>query len=194
MMVVLASGAYAADVNPYASAKLNLGSAKMVSEMGPLTAKGDSAMIYGGSVAAGASVGLNDMFAVRVEAEAGLNYSKMGSGMGFDANVMNPTIGGNVYLDWKATKEITPYVGAGLAYGFVGTKMADVDDSYDWSNQGGMNYNFGLGVAYAMNKNLSVDLGARYVNQIVDEEDLGFVTTKVYMESYVVSLGARYAF
>jgi opacity protein-like surface antigen len=187
MMAVSAAGA--ASVSPYASAKLGLGSTKLVSEMGPLTMESDSSTVYGGAIAVGASVKLNDSFAVRGEVEGGLNDHVWS-----DGSFLAATVGANLYLDWKATNEITPYVGAGIGYGFVGSKIDGINDSYDWEDKGGLNYNFGLGVAYAMNKNLSLDLGARYVSQIVKDDEILGMTVKQTLESYVVQFGARYAF
>jgi len=72
------------------------------------------------------------------------------------ASISTSTVLGNVYYDWKNESPITPYIGAGLGYG------------WEWDNNGTQASNQGLavglaaGVAYDMTNNLALDVGYHF--------------------------------
>jgi opacity protein-like surface antigen len=70
---------------------------------------------------------------------------------------------GNVYFDWKNDSMFTPYVGGGLGYGWAQGKGFK-DDS-------GFAAGLAAGVAIDMTSNLSLDVGYRFRNIMIDGND-----------------------
>ncbi len=72
------------------------------------------------------------------------------------ADVKTSVVMGNIYYDWKNESAITPYVGAGVGYG------------WQWDNNGAVGNNQGMavglaaGVAYDMTNNLALDVGYKF--------------------------------
>jgi opacity protein-like surface antigen len=72
------------------------------------------------------------------------------------ADVKTSVVMGNIYYDWKNDSAITPYVGAGVGYG------------WQWDNNGAVGNNQGMavglaaGVAYDMTNNLALDVGYKF--------------------------------
>lgn len=111
----------------------------------------------------------------------------------------------NVYYDLDTGTNFTPYVGAGLGYarvestasvGEVGLKQKSSADNLAW--------NVGLGVAYKVSDNLSLDAGYRYtdygnVKDSYSKAATGFVgnfdvDSKSSITSQEFLVGARYSF
>jgi opacity protein-like surface antigen len=63
---------------------------------------------------------------------------------------------GNVYYDWKNDSGLTPYVGAGLGYGWTNA----VGGGY--TSTSGVAAGLALGVSYDMTNNLALDVGYRF--------------------------------
>ena len=101
----------------------------------------------------------------------------------------------NAYYDIDTGTKFTPYVGGGIGYAKLkgsisngGVKLAsDSDTNFAWQ--------LGAGIAYAVNKNISVDFGYRYT-------DMGDLTANIYptekfkidVDSHELLLGVRYTF
>jgi len=72
------------------------------------------------------------------------------------ASLQTSIVLGNIYYDWKNDSPFTPYVGAGIGYG------------WQYSNNSAISANSGLalglaaGVSYDMTNNLAVDVGYRF--------------------------------
>jgi opacity protein-like surface antigen len=73
------------------------------------------------------------------------------------AEISTSTVLGNVYFDWANESMFTPYVGAGVGYGWVNGDGLAVDDD-------GMAVGAAAGVAIDLTNNILVDAGYRYRN------------------------------
>jgi outer membrane autotransporter protein len=97
----------------------------------------------------------------------------------------------NVYYDFVNSTPFTPYLtaGAGVAWldvndlAVAGMRVGDSDDTV-------FAYQFGAGVGYAINKNLTVDLKYRYFAT----EDPKFDGIDAEFANHNVYLGLRYNF
>ena len=100
----------------------------------------------------------------------------------------------NAYYDIDTRTKFTPYVGGGIGYAKIegsmsmpGMNISEDDTNFAWQ--------LGAGVAYAVNKNISVDFGYRYTG-------MGDLTANVYptetfkidVDSHKLLLGVRYTF
>ena len=100
----------------------------------------------------------------------------------------------NAYYDIDTGTKFTPYVGGGIGYAKIegsmsmpGMNISEDDTNFAWQ--------LGAGVAYAVNKNISVDFGYRYT-------DMGDLTANIYptekfkidVDSHELLLGVRYTF
>jgi opacity protein-like surface antigen len=73
------------------------------------------------------------------------------------AEISTTTLLGNAYLDWANDSMFTPYVGAGIGWGWVdGSGTAASDD--------GLALGAAAGVAIDVTNNLAVDMGYRFRN------------------------------
>ena len=148
---------------------------------------------YDLSIAGGVKHDLNQAFAVRGE----LEFDYMGGFVGHykdgldqaDFRVHSYTALANAYLDIKTLTPLTPYVGAGLGYQWSHFAIPDQEAL----KPHGLAWQFGAGVSYALNSNLSLDLGYRYLASI-DKENEEDVTSKWKIENHQFRLGAAYAF
>lgn len=73
----------------------------------------------------------------------------------------------NTYYDFHNSTDFTPYVGAGIGFGFVSNKASAIEYGYDSNTYGkktktNFAWNIGLGCAYDFNDYVSLDLGYRY--------------------------------
>ncbi len=107
------------------------------------------------------------------------------------------TLLANVYYDFHNSSAFTPYVGAGLGFGFlkesidvnIGTLGADDSRSattFAWQ--------LGVGVAYAFNDNLSADLGYRYISYGTSNGDIANSDVSSYASGHEFALGLRFSF
>ena len=81
---------------------------------------------------------------------------------------------GNVYLDWSNGSAFTPYVGAGIGYGWVSGPVND-----------GLALGLAAGVAVDLTNNLAVDVGYRF-------RDIG--SSSPHVEEHQVTAGLRFKF
>jgi opacity protein-like surface antigen len=94
------------------------------------------------------------------------------------ADISTTTVLGNVYFDWANESMFTPYVGAGIGYGWVdGTGTATDDD--------GIALGAAAGVAVDLTNNLAVDAGYRYRNIDVSGDNV---------QEHQAAVGIRFKF
>jgi opacity protein-like surface antigen len=115
----------------------------------------DNAYVLGGGV----GYQFNEMFRTDITADWSGNY-KIAPG----ADISTTTLLGNVYLDWANDSAFTPYIGAGLGYGWVNGKGTAADDK-------GMALGLAAGVAVDLTQNLAVDVGYRFRDISIDGPD-----------------------
>lgn len=73
------------------------------------------------------------------------------------AEISTATVLGNVYFDWANESMFTPYIGAGVGYGWVNGSGTAVDDD-------GLALGATAGVAIDITNNIALDAGYRYRN------------------------------
>ena len=182
--VAFSVNANACDWKPYISAKItasNLAldnSSRMVDEDGDFNKRfglgEDSQHVWGTSFAAGVANG-----AIRTEIEwhrntaARLSNTRVRTYFGeaeADGNktkIKTNAILLNAYYDFDMGSAFTPYIGAGIGYGKTKIAMARYED--EWltkrtTSHTNITWQIGAGVAYALNDNVSVDVGYRYID------------------------------
>ena len=101
----------------------------------------------------------NDFLRMDVTGEWGSNYN-----VAPGATLSTTAVMGNVYYDWKNSSPITPYVGAGLGYGWVNRAGLGVNDS-------GIALGLNAGVSMDMTTNLALDVGYHFRNINVAASD-----------------------
>ena len=194
---LFSANAHAFDATPYVSAKLRYSmldnELKMTDDEGySLKLNGDD-NVFGGSIAVGISSAVKGG-AIRAE----LEYNKNAKAKDTSYNIIKTEVETqstmlNAYYDIDTGTKFTPYVGAGLGFAKVkGTlKVADVTGS---ESQYNFAWQVGAGIGYALNDNVSLDAGYRYV-------DYGHWTTEDVEETdrlestaHELYVGARYAF
>ncbi len=176
-----------AAVTPYVSAKL-------ARSWDKIKFKGDensaSLLTWGGDIAVGAKMG-----DTRAELEYG--FTKMGTKSDIDgkAKFGMQTVMLNGYYDFYNDSIFTPYVGAGIGFADMTLKFADKDGAGSKSK---VKFAYGLkaGVGIEVAKNVTVDVGYRYLKPSVvkygyDADD-GQIKMKTHMSEATV--GVRFAF
>lgn|SRR5574344_1993214 len=157
---------------------------------------------FGASVAAGYDFYPQQNLPLRAELELALRSNASDDWSGRSGKVestWNSTTSFlNFYWDFHNETAFTPYVGAGLGMAFQyagydvkyadGSKMS-MDDRYTT-----FAWNVGAGMSYAVNENLAVDLGYRFVS--MGQHDINQNGTKVETNPYMneVNVGARFMF
>ena len=180
---VIATGASAIDLKPYVEGRLTytFSDVKFSNPMETVTVDQN---VLGGAVAFGTAI---DQFRVEVE---GFHNGKKESSV--QTTKVEPKAYGifiNGYYDLTNVNGIRPYVGGGIGYSWLKTKLttprrsASVKDK-DWG------YNVGFGFAYDIQDNTAITLGYRY-------ENLGTAKIMGMKEEFKgnkISLGLRYTF
>jgi opacity protein-like surface antigen len=166
----------------------------------------------------GAAVGfqINDYFRAEVEAahmimpansanfaltNAMFQSETLELGGGFKAN----TVLANIWFDWKNHSQFTPYAGFGAGLGMVSADVPftnpDAEPGFKLmdGNKTGLALQAGLGVKFALNENLSFDLGYRFKDirklQFDTPNDTLTSTTGVFdFKTHSVQLGLTYKF
>jgi opacity protein-like surface antigen len=106
----------------------------------------DNAFVGGGGI----GYQFNDMFRTDLTVDWTGDYE-----IAPGAEISTTTLLGNAYLDWANDTMFTPYVGAGLGYGWV-------DGSGTAADKDGLALGLAAGVAVDLNSNLAVDVGYRF--------------------------------
>lgn len=185
--VLVASNANAVELNPYVGAKLRYVDMSNDAELGAEISADDK--VWGGSVAFGVATQVKGG-AVRAELEYNLNEdAKKTLGGGIKAKIETQSAMANVYYDIDTGTKFTPYVGAGLGYAKVkgSLSLSGVSESMDDNN---FAWQVGAGASYALNSNVSLDAGYRYV----DYGDFTKDEVKLDTSAHELYVGARYAF
>jgi opacity protein-like surface antigen len=113
------------------------------------------------AIAGGAGIGykFNDNLRADITGELSGDYN-----VGPGATLNTKTVLGNVYFDWANDSMLTPYVGAGLGYGWVDRAGAGVDDS-------GFAVGLTAGVSVDLTSNIAVDMGYRFRDIMISGPD-----------------------
>lgn len=121
---------------------------------------------------AGGGVGyrFNDSFRMDVTADISGDYE-----IAPGAEISTTTVLGNAYFDWANDSMFTPYVGAGLGWGFVD---GAVDDD-------GLAFGLAAGVSLDLTNNLAIDTGYRFRDIMIEGEDT---------QEHQVTTGIRFSF
>lgn len=152
-MLPVAVGAQAADLSTPAPADPSLIGLYLRGDIGwsILDVKGasnDDNFVAGGGV----GYQFNDFFRADVTADWSGDYT-----IAPGAKISTTTVLANGYLDWKNDTMFTPYVGAGIGWGWVnGSGLASDED--------GLALGAAAGVAIGLTDNLDIDVGYRYRN------------------------------
>ena len=78
---------------------------------------------------------------------------------GYDAVSTGYNLLGNVWYDFVNDTSFTPYLGAGVGYGFTEVTSEGAEGSYEAS---GLLYQLGGGVKFDVAENVALDIGYRY--------------------------------
>lgn len=110
-----------------------------------------------------------------------------------NADIQNHTALFNLAADIKTGTALTPYITAGIGYGWT---FIDEDNSNIDANA--LAWQVGAGISYALNDAFSLDLGYRYLDSGTLSFDIPIYIYTITLEENVAShqiyLGARYAF
>lgn len=179
LAVFAVSSANAAfEFNPYVGVRGGYDfETKVSSDSSYISGSSSDGWMVGGTV--GATFFDNEDFAARIEAE--YIYTDLSDD---SVDVSNHTALLNLVGDIKTGLAVTPYVTAGIGYGWttIATnieRLGDIDDD-------DLAWQLGVGLAYAATDAFDIDLGYRYIN-----------SGEVFfndIESHQVYLGLRYAF
>jgi opacity protein-like surface antigen len=116
--------------------------------------KDDSTFVLGGGI----GYQYSDMFRTDLTADFTGKY-KIAPG----AEISTTTLLGNAYLDFANDTMFTPYVGAGVGYGWVNGKGV--------KDKSGLALGAAAGVSVDLTSNLSVDVGYRFRDIMVSGKD-----------------------
>jgi opacity protein-like surface antigen len=108
--------------------------------------KDDSAFVGGG----GLGYQYNEMFRMDLTADWAGKYN-----IAKGASISTTTVLGNAYYDFANESMFTPYVGAGVGYGWVNNKGGA-------GKKSGLAVGLATGVAVDLTNNLAVDVGYRF--------------------------------
>lgn len=177
-----------AAVTPYVSAKLARGwdNVKFKGE--------DSAgsfQTWGGDIAVGAKMG-----DTRAELEYGFTKMSTKSDIDGKAKFGTQTVMLNGYYDFHNDSIFTPYIGAGIGFADMTLKFAD-EDGVGSKSKVKFAYGLKAGVGIEVAKNVTVDVGYRYLKPSVskygyDEDEDELIKMKAHMSEATV--GVRFAF
>ena len=209
-LVVAAAPAKAADVGLYIAPKLSLG----IQSLDDKKAKGrgseglDSG--YDGTLGLGAALGFDLYPRYMVPARIEVEYMYMGdaeesgstdhlfSGTGNFSYKQKNSVSSlfvNAYLDMHTGSMFTPYAGVGLGTAWIKSEGALGSYGLGSNKETNLAWNVGLGVAFELSYNASIDLGYRYASF---GKAKTAVTHSTYLESnmgmHQFNLGLRYTF
>jgi opacity protein-like surface antigen len=94
------------------------------------------------------------------------------------ADISTTAVLGNLYFDWANDTAFTPYVGAGLGYGWVHGSGVASDDS-------GLAYGLTAGVSVDLTDNVAVDAGYRFREINVSGDN---------PQEHIGTIGVRFSF
>lgn len=158
--VPFVAAAQAADADPFVPTEVStttgfylrgdVGASYLSSNIG----SNDTSWVAGG----GLGYQFNDNFRFDLTADRSGDYS-----IAPGAKLNTTTVLGNIYFDWKNDSAFTPYVGAGLGYGWAaGPGFTDAE---------GLAAGLAAGVSVDMTSNLALDVGYRYRDIMINGND-----------------------
>ncbi|NNE21279.1 MAG: porin family protein [Rhizobiales bacterium] len=125
--------------------------------------------IWGGEIAfsGGGGVGYNynHMFRTDVTFDAAIDYEE--SFFGVNVSLDSYSVMANGYLDIPFGGPFTPYVGAGVGYGWVEASALGLSATEEGVAFAGM-----AGISYDMSQDMALDLGYKYRVIMIDGEDV----------------------
>jgi opacity protein-like surface antigen len=116
---------------------------------------------------------------------------------GYEATSTGYNLLGNVWYDFVNDTSFTPYIGAGVGYGYTELATDDFDGAYEAS---GLLYQLGAGVKFDVADNIALDLGYRYrvlsdANTTFDGEEIGGgYEIKTDAINHIVQAGVTFSF
>lgn len=183
---------------PYLSANLGI-AALSDSDITDSTFPGiDMELSYDTGWAFGAAVGYG-FSNFRVEGEVSYQSndidetSALGISIDSSGDVSGTALLVNGYYDFANSSAFTPFISAGLGYATVDINDYDVTGAglLDYSDDDSVfAYQLGVGIGYAVNENVTIDIRYRYFAA----EDAEFDTTEVELSSHNLLVGIRYNF
>ncbi|MCL2473880.1 MAG: outer membrane beta-barrel protein [Alphaproteobacteria bacterium] len=209
-----AANAQKETISPYVSAKISGGAASITNHKGDAYTSGvhvahtdfknKNSGFIGGKFAAG--IGIPSKIGIfRFEGEYGIKggneWSELEAGI-YKANTdigTTHTFFANAYYDMRATKNLRPYLGAGLGFTSYEFKFVYPDINYTMSSTM-MNFawNVGAGIAYEITNNIIIDLSYRFTDygtaKVDDFLAPDILKMKAKMHSHEALLGMRYRF
>lgn len=210
--VVSAVPAQAADVGLYVAPKLSW-SIQSLNDMKARGANGRSEGLdsgYDGTWGLGAALGFDLYPRFMVPARIEVEYMRTGEAeeSGYTRHLFADTgnfsytqknsvssLFVNAYLDMHTGGPLTPYVGAGLGTAWIKSKGSLGNESLGSNTETSAAWNVGLGMAFELNYNTSIDLGYRYTSFGKAKTALG---GNRHLEStlnmHQINLGLRYTF
>lgn len=109
----------------------------------------------------------------------------------------------NMYYDIETCSDFIPYIGGGIGYARLRNKAYLVNDGWGGTDkEENFAWNVGAGLGYAVNENITLDLGYRYTDygtiRNASKTEVSAVSViqsaKYDVTSHEVSLGLRYNF
>lgn len=198
MLLSISAVAYSAE-GPYVSGNLGIATPNNSDVTDSLEPGLVMDMESDSGLALGVAVGYGFASNVRIEGEVAYQENDLEkvSLFGLDADLTGYTSSLalllNGYYDFKNASPFTPFIGGGLGMAkveindlnFPGSGVSGVDD-----DDTVFAYQFGAGVAYAVNEQVSIDVKYRYFGT----SDLEFDTTEAEYSSNNIYAGVRISF
>ena len=211
-LVVAAVPAKAADVGLYIAPKLSLG----IQSLDDMKAKGSRGASegldsgYDGTLGPGAALGFDlyprYMVPARIEVvymymgdaeESGSTNHLFSNSGNFSYKQKNSvsSLFVNAYLDMHTGSMLTPYAGVGLGTAWVKSEGNLGTQGLGSNKETNLAWNVGLGVAFELSYNASIDLGYRYASfgkAKTAVSNIGYLESNLGMHQF--NLGLRYTF
>ena len=197
MLFMLPAASFSAAPRPYISGQLGVAflADSDVTEPGYYTETLEYEYDFDPGFATTFAGGVNfGMF--RVEGEIGYQTNEIDR---VNADIYCLSFLANGYIDFVNTSRFTPYISAGIGIANVGVESDYYDYYYDdyyhdsdyyEDDDTVFAYQVGAGVAYAINKNMTLDLKYRFFAT----EDPNLYRSKVEFKSHNIYFGFRYTF
>ena len=203
MLLMLPVVSFSAAPRPYVSGNLGVAFLKDsdLKEPGYYTETLDFDAGFATTFAGGVNFGM-----FRVEGEIGYQINEIdrvtGGGYSYNANADAYCLSflANGYIDFVNRSPFTPYISAGIGIANVGVESDDdyyycdgyycYDSDYYDDDDTVFAYQLGAGVAYAINKNMTLDLKYRFFAT----EDPNLYRSEAEFKSHNIYFGFRYTF
>jgi opacity protein-like surface antigen len=114
----------------------------------------DNAPVFGGGV----GLQINDYLRTDIRADWAGNYD-----VAPGADMSITTVTGNIYFDWANDSAFTPYLGAGLGWGWANGDGVPDDN--------GLTYSLMAGVGIDVTESVTVDVGYRMREVLIDNQN-----------------------